>query len=285
MPTRWRCGDDARCAARARKCAGRDRLGKRVAPILRGVPPRGRPPRIHNEASRRKTWVGEPSNNHTETMKKNARVVGCRKRRPQHTRARARSIECVLPGVIATVDVRAMTAPGSPDPFAALGLRRGRCDATDVRRAFRAMAREAHPDKGGDDARFHTLATAHDAALAELAATLRAPERYDWRDGRAAFDGGAPTVGGAAFDARRADAPGETSGRATPATSPSTSPTPSTRAPATSARARALGPSVPSRDRRPRRQRPRLRRRRRPRRRRRRVARPVRQTRRRVPIR
>ena len=167
-------------------------------------------------------------------MKKNARVVGCRKRRPQHTRARARSIECVLPGVIATVDVRAMTAPGSPDPFAALGLRRGRCDATDVRRAFRAMAREAHPDKGGDDARFHTLATAHDAALAELAATLRAPERYDWRDGRAAFDGGAPTVGGAAFDARRADAPGETSGRATPSTSPSTSPTPSTRAPATS---------------------------------------------------
>ena len=109
-----------------------------------------------------------------------------------------------------------------------------RCDATDVRRAFRAMAREAHPDKGGDDARFHTLATAHDAALAELAATLRAPDRYDWRDGRAAFDGGAPTVGGAAFDARRADAPGETSGRATPSTSPSTSPTPSTRAPATS---------------------------------------------------
>ena len=125
-----------------------------------------------------------------------------------------------------------MPAPGSHDPFAALGLRRGRCDATDVRRAFRAMAREAHPDKGGDGARFHTLATAHDAALAELAATRRDPERYDWRDGRAAFDGGAATDGGAAFDARRADAPGETSGRASP-TSP-TSPTPPTRPPATS---------------------------------------------------
>ena len=207
VPTRWRSGDDARCAARARRCARRDRLGKRVAPILRGVPPRARARREHETRRWRKTWVGEPSNNHTETKKKNARVVGCRKRRPQHTRARpvdrVRSPRRHRDGRRSRDDRAGLTRSlrRARSPSRAL-----RCDGR-ATRVSRHGARGA-PGQGGDDARFHTLATAHDAALAELAATLRAPERYDWRDGRAAFDGGAPTVGGAAFDARRADAPG-----------------------------------------------------------------------------
>ena len=215
-------------SARAEVCeTGPPRKACRANPS-----PRARARRAH-ETRRRKTWVGEPSNNHTETKKKNARVVGCRKRRPQHTRARpvdrVRSPRRHRDGRRSRDDRAGLTRSlrRARSPSRAL-----RCDGR-ATRVSRHGARGA-PGQGGDDARFHTLATAHDAALAELAATLRAPDRYDWRDGRAAFDGGAPTVGGAAFDARRADAPGETSGRATPSTSPSTSPTPSTRAHATS---------------------------------------------------
>ena len=230
MPTRWRSGDDARCAARAEVCeTGPPRKACRANPSRRAAP---RARRRAHETRRRKTWVGEPSNNHTETKKKTPvwLVVG---RGDRSTRARpvdrVRSPRRHRDGRRSRDDRAGLTRSlrRARSPSRAL-----RCDGR-ATRVSRHGARGA-PGQGGDDARFHTLATAHDAALAELAATLRAPERYDWRDGRAAFDGGAPTVGGAAFDARRADAPGETSGRATPSTSPSTSPTPSTRAHATS---------------------------------------------------
>ena len=235
---------------------------------------------------------------------KNARVVGCRKRRPQHTRARpvdrVRSPRRHRDGRRSRDDRAGLTRSlrRARSPSRAL-----RCDGR-ATRVSRHGARGA-PGQGGDDARFHTLATAHDAALAELAATLRAPDRYDWRDGRAAFDGGAPTVGGAAFDARRADAPGRravarrhrrrhrrrrrrrrahaTSRPHVDASPPAVPPSRRARVSARPrARARPLrpvarsspSPSTPAASSPP----P-------PRRRRRRVARPVRQTRRRVPIR
>ena len=82
------------------------------------------------------------------------------------------------------------------DPFAVLGVPRSTRDARDVRRAYRRLARDAHPDRGGSEARFDRLTRALDAALAELESGTRRPPdvesadapRYDWRDGRAAFE-------------------------------------------------------------------------------------------------
>ena len=47
------------------------------------------------------------------------------------------------------------------DPYAVLGLDRAATDA-EIRRAFRRLARLAHPDAGGDPARFVALRRAHD---------------------------------------------------------------------------------------------------------------------------
>jgi curved DNA-binding protein CbpA len=44
------------------------------------------------------------------------------------------------------------------------------CSAADVRRAYRRLALERHPDRGGTDAAFHALTRARDAVLRELSA-------------------------------------------------------------------------------------------------------------------
>ena len=235
---------------------------------------------------------------------KNARVVGCRKRRPPHTRAR--------PVDRVRSPRRHRDGRRSRDDRAGLtrSLRRARSPsralrATDVRRAFRAMAREAHPTRG---------ATTRDSTPSRPRTTPRSPSsprhfvRLTGTIGATAEPRSTAEprrVGGAAFDARRADAPGRRAvarrhrrrhrrrrrrrrARTPPLDPTSTLPRP--RSPprgaraSPPARARALGPpsrraivslAVNARGFR----------RRRPRRRRRRVARPVRQTRRRVPIR
>lgn len=54
-----------------------------------------------------------------------------------------------------------MGSPGPADPYRLLGLEPGASEA-EVRRAFRRLARRAHPDAGGDPARFLDLRRAHD---------------------------------------------------------------------------------------------------------------------------
>jgi hypothetical protein len=68
---------------------------------------------------------------------------------------------------------------GWDNPWAALGVRR---DATtaEVRRAFRARVRHAHPDCGGDAAQFHALFSAYRAALAQAPVSGRKRTPYSW---------------------------------------------------------------------------------------------------------
>lgn len=58
---------------------------------------------------------------------------------------------------------------GVPDWRGVLGLR-GRVGAADIDRAYRRLAREAHPDAGGDPERFRALTAARQAAMAEATA-------------------------------------------------------------------------------------------------------------------
>ena len=53
------------------------------------------------------------------------------------------------------------------DPFAALSLDYD-ADADAVRRAFRQLARETHPDRGGDAAAFRSARSAYDALRSDL---------------------------------------------------------------------------------------------------------------------
>lgn len=80
----------------------------------------------------------------------------------------------------------------STDPFRALGLSRGQADADAVRRARRRLARENHPDIGGDLDAMRAVNAAATAALAELDA--------------------ASSTGGAERTQRRANAPMSSSG-------------------------------------------------------------------------
>ena len=136
-------------SARAEVCGTGPPRRWRVARILRTCAWQGRPryARRAHETRRRKTWVGEPSNNHTETKKKTPvwLVVG---RGDRSTRARARSIESGDPAS-SRRSTFARTAPGSPDPsprsvsVAGVAMRRT-CDAHRRRR----MARR-HGCQGG----------------------------------------------------------------------------------------------------------------------------------------
>lgn len=47
------------------------------------------------------------------------------------------------------------------------------CSAADVRRSYRRLARQRHPDRGGTDAAFNALTQAYKAALSELEAVGR----------------------------------------------------------------------------------------------------------------
>lgn len=58
------------------------------------------------------------------------------------------------------------------DPFATLGLDRS-ATVGDLRAARRRLARELHPDRGGDPLRMQLVNAAFDAALAELTAATR----------------------------------------------------------------------------------------------------------------
>ncbi len=60
-----------------------------------------------------------------------------------------------------------MTHHSGGDPFAILGLRAG-ADADAVRRARRELARDAHPDAGGDDATMQRINAAAAEALRRL---------------------------------------------------------------------------------------------------------------------
>ena len=64
------------------------------------------------------------------------------------------------------------------DPRAVLGLDD---DATllDARRAFRRLAKQAHPDAGGDSAAFAAVADAF-ASLRRVMPVPRRPSPYDW---------------------------------------------------------------------------------------------------------
>jgi hypothetical protein len=57
----------------------------------------------------------------------------------------------------------------SVDAFAALGLAAGATES-DIRRAYRKLAFRAHPDRGGDAARFIEITRARDRALAAVTA-------------------------------------------------------------------------------------------------------------------
>ena len=97
------------------------------------------------------------------------------------------------------------------DPFRALGLTRGQADADAVRRARRRLARENHPDIGGDPDAMRAVNAAATAALAELDATsstggaertqrrAKAPMSSSGPDGgHSSTQRGATTRGGAA---------------------------------------------------------------------------------------
>jgi len=68
----------------------------------------------------------------------------------------------------------------TPDPFRQLGLDRSSADADAVRRARRRLARENHPDVGGDAEAMRAVNAAAAAALAEIDSarfSSRAPTR------------------------------------------------------------------------------------------------------------
>lgn len=68
------------------------------------------------------------------------------------------------PGRASAVQVRATR---EEDPWVVLGVPQS-ADAGEVRRAFRARVRGAHPDLGGDPERFRSLNKAYDRAMAKL---------------------------------------------------------------------------------------------------------------------
>ena len=53
------------------------------------------------------------------------------------------------------------------EPHEILGVPTG-ATVTVVKRAYRALARTAHPDKGGDPARFRLIVTAYEALMNRL---------------------------------------------------------------------------------------------------------------------
>ena len=79
------------------------------------------------------------------------------------------------------------------DPFRVLGLSRGQADADAVRRARRRLARENHPDIGGDLDAMRAVNAATTAALAELdaASSSGAAERSPRRAHTQAASSGA----------------------------------------------------------------------------------------------
>lgn len=88
------------------------------------------------------------------------------------------------------------------DPFGELGLD-GSASADDVRRARRDLAKEAHPDAGGDAAQMQRVNAAAAAALQAIAArSLGTPPRRNAPD-----DAGRPT-GSSPRGAERDDASG-----------------------------------------------------------------------------
>ena len=61
-----------------------------------------------------------------------------------------------------------MATATATDPFAILGVDRATADASIARASFRALARRAHPDKGGSATAFDALRVALDRALEEI---------------------------------------------------------------------------------------------------------------------
>lgn len=82
---------------------------------------------------------------------------------PSHTASAARS------------DRTQISLDGSPDPFRVLAVPYD-VGADDVRRAFRRLARETHPDRGGSADAFHKVRAAYGALTADLEG-----ERRRWR--------------------------------------------------------------------------------------------------------
>jgi len=76
------------------------------------------------------------------------------------------------PGRASAVQVRATR---EEDPWVVLGVPKS-ADAGEVRRAFRARVRGAHPDLGGDPERFRSLNKAYDRAMAKLEGRELPPE-------------------------------------------------------------------------------------------------------------
>ena len=61
---------------------------------------------------------------------------------------------------------------GPPDPFRVLSLPYD-AGPEDVRRAFRRLARQTHPDRGGSTEAFHRVRAAYDALAADLESARR----------------------------------------------------------------------------------------------------------------
>lgn len=59
------------------------------------------------------------------------------------------------------------TVADAQDPFRILSVPYD-ADAGDVRRAFRELARQTHPDRGGSAVRFHAVRLAYDALVRDL---------------------------------------------------------------------------------------------------------------------
>jgi hypothetical protein len=60
--------------------------------------------------------------------------------------------------------------PAAPDPWSTLGIARSSANAESVKQRYRELAREHHPDKGGDAAAMASINAAFRQALAEVAA-------------------------------------------------------------------------------------------------------------------
>ena len=87
-----------------------------------------------------------------------------------------------------------MATATATDPFAILGVDRATANASIARASFRALARRAHPDKGGSATAFDALRVALDRALEEIEIARGGggggdgdggARRYDWRAGKA----------------------------------------------------------------------------------------------------